>query len=85
MFGVECVTTEQAMVVSFLDTTTIFTVVPGYEVGLCAMYPRHLPVNRYFAKPWSLKVEEVTLTRLQWTISLISRTSATKRANATTT
>lgn len=55
MFGVESATTEQAMVVLFLNTTTIFAIVPEYEVGLCAMYSRHLPVNRDSAK--SLRLE----------------------------
>ena len=38
------------MVVSFLNTVTIFFIILGYEVNVCAMYSRHLPVNRYFAK-----------------------------------
>ena len=50
MFGAECVTTKQAMVVSFLSTTTIFTINNEHEIGVCAMCSRHLPVNRYFAK-----------------------------------
>lgn len=50
MFGAECVTTKQAMVVSFLSTTTIFAITTEYETGACAMYSRRLPVNRYFAK-----------------------------------
>jgi hypothetical protein len=50
VFGVGCVTAEKAMVVSFLNTATIFAIDPGYEVGLCAMYSRQSPVNRYSAK-----------------------------------
>lgn len=50
MFGVESVTTKQATVVSFLNTETIFAIVLGYEVALYAMYSRHRPVYRYFAK-----------------------------------
>lgn len=38
------------MVVSFLSTTTIFTINNEYEIGVCAMCSRHIPVNRYFAK-----------------------------------
>jgi hypothetical protein len=50
VFGVGCVTAEKAMVVSFLNTATIFAIDPGYEVGLCAMYSTQSPVNSYFAK-----------------------------------
>lgn len=52
MFGVGCVTAEKAMVVLFLNTQMIFAIILGYEIGLCAMYSRQRPVNRYFAKSW---------------------------------
>jgi hypothetical protein len=40
------------MVVLFLNTKTIFAIFLGYEIGLCAMYSRQHPANRYFAKSW---------------------------------
>ena len=50
VLGVGCVTAKQAMVVMFLDDTAVLAITHEYEVGLCTLCPRHIPMNRCYAE-----------------------------------
>lgn len=73
------------MVVLFMNTKTIFAIIFGYEIGLCAMYSRQPPVNRYFAKSWEPEIRGRCADQVAMDCSLMSHTNATKQANATAT